>query len=41
VGDVPKFRYSTAKLRDLGWGAQMTSPEAVRLAVSEIVAENP
>jgi UDP-glucose 4-epimerase len=41
VGDVPKFRYSTAKLRDLGWGAQMTSPEAVKLAVSEIVAENP
>jgi UDP-glucose 4-epimerase len=41
VGDVPKFRYSTAKLRDLGWGAHMTSPEAVKLAVSEIVAENP
>jgi UDP-glucose 4-epimerase len=41
VGDVPKFRYSTAKLRQLGWGAQMTSPEAVKLAVSEIVAENP
>ena len=40
VGDVPKFRYSTAKLRDLGWDAQMTSPEAVKLAVSEIVAEN-
>lgn len=40
VGDVPKFRYSTAKLRRLGWGAQMTSPEAVKLAVSEIVAEN-
>jgi UDP-glucose 4-epimerase len=41
VGDVPKFRYSTAKLRELGWGAQMTSPEAVKLAVSEIVSENP
>jgi len=41
VGDVPKFRYSTAKLRKLGWGAQMTSPEAVKLAVAEIVAENP
>lgn len=40
VGDVPKFSYSTAKLRRLGWGAQMTSPEAVKLAVSEIVAEN-
>jgi UDP-glucose 4-epimerase len=41
VGDVPKFRYCTAKLRQLGWGAQMSSPEAVRLAVAEIVAENP
>jgi UDP-glucose 4-epimerase len=41
VGDVPKFSYSTVKLRKLGWGAQMTSPEAVKLAVSEIVAENP
>jgi UDP-glucose 4-epimerase len=41
VGDVPKFTYSTAKLRQLGWGAQKTSPEAVKLAVSEIVAENP
>ena len=41
VGDVPKFTYSTAKLRKLGWGAQKTSPEAVQLAVSEIVAENP
>jgi len=40
VGDVPKFTYSTAKLRQLGWGAQKTSPEAVTLAVSEIVAEN-
>ncbi|MBU3666281.1 MAG: NAD-dependent epimerase/dehydratase family protein [Chthoniobacterales bacterium] len=41
VGDVPKFRYSTAKLRKLGWGAQMSSADAVRLAVREIAAENP
>lgn len=41
VGDVPKFTYSTAKLRQLGWGAQKTSSEAVQVAVSEIVAENP
>lgn len=41
VGDVPKFRYSTAKLRGLGWAGQMSSAEAVRLAVKEIVAENP
>ena len=41
VGDVPKFRYSTAKLRTLGWNAQMSSPEAVKLAVREVAAENP
>ncbi len=41
VGDVPKFRYSTAKLRSLGWDAQMSSLDAVKLAVREIVAENP
>lgn len=40
VGDVPKFRYSTAKLRALGWDAQMSSLDAVKLAVREIVAEN-
>lgn len=41
VGDVPRFRYSTAKLRSLGWNAQMSSADAVRLAVREIAAENP
>jgi UDP-glucose 4-epimerase len=41
VGDVPKFRYSTAKLRALGWDAQMSSSDAVKLAVREIAAENP
>jgi histidinol-phosphate phosphatase family protein len=40
-GDVPKFRYSTAKLRGLGWNNQMGSLEAVQQAVAEIVAENP
>jgi UDP-glucose 4-epimerase len=41
VGDVPKFRYSTAKLRSLGWTTQMSSADAVRLAVREIAFENP
>jgi len=41
VGDVAKFRYCTEKLRNLGWKAQMSSLDAVRLAVSEIAAENP
>jgi UDP-glucose 4-epimerase len=41
VGDVPKVLYSTRKLRELGWDEQMSSAEAVRLAVREIAAENP
>jgi UDP-glucose 4-epimerase len=36
VGDVPRFRYSIAKLRALGWQPRMDSVEAVRKAVSEI-----
>lgn len=40
VGDVPKFRYSTAKLRGLGWQNQIGSREAVHRAVEEIAAEN-
>ena len=41
VGDVPQVLYSTRKLRSLGWNEQMSSAEAVRLAVREIAAENP
>lgn len=41
VGDVPRFRYSTAKLRQLGWTNQMASLGAVKLAVAEIAAEHP
>lgn len=40
VGDVPRFRYSTAKLRALGWTSGTTSLEAVRRAVDEIAREN-
>ncbi len=39
VGDVPKFSYSIEKLRKLGWSPQMTSNQAVDLAVEEIVSE--
>ncbi|MDB6019010.1 MAG: dTDP-glucose 4,6-dehydratase [Pedosphaera sp.] len=35
VGDVAKFRYSTTKLKSLGWSPKMTSNEAVELAISE------
>ena len=33
VGDVPRFTYSTAKVRALGWQPKMNSPEAVRRAI--------
>ncbi|MBM3882573.1 MAG: NAD-dependent epimerase/dehydratase family protein [Verrucomicrobia bacterium] len=39
VGDVPKFNYSIAKLRALGWAPSRTSDEAVDLAVEEVAAE--
>ena len=35
VGDVPKFRYSIAKLKALGWSSKLTSNEAVKLAIRE------
>lgn len=39
VGDVPRFRYSIEKLKDLGWSPQRTSEEAVKEAVTEINRE--
>lgn len=38
VGDVPKFRLSGDRLAALGWTSRLTSEEAVRRAVAEIVA---
>lgn len=35
VGDVPKFRYSIAKLKSLGWLPKMNSNQAVELAIRE------
>jgi len=35
VGDVPKFTYSTARLKKLGWSAKLTSDAAVDRAVTE------
>jgi UDP-glucose 4-epimerase len=37
VGDVPKFRYNNDKLRATGWSPSMSSEEAVRLAVGELL----
>lgn len=39
VGDVPKFKYSINKLSSLGWNAELTSSQAVMLAVSEIIEQ--
>jgi UDP-glucose 4-epimerase len=35
VGDVPKFNYSTEKLRTLGWSPKLSSNEAIDLAIRE------
>jgi UDP-glucose 4-epimerase len=37
TGDVPRFRYSTRRLADLGWTPKMGSEGAIRRAVEEIV----
>jgi UDP-glucose 4-epimerase len=39
VGDVPRFRYSTAKLQTLGWRPRLDSPAAVRRALQEIAEQ--
>ena len=36
VGDVPRFRYSTAKLQRLGWTPKLDSAGAIKRAVAEI-----
>jgi len=35
IGDVPKFRYSTEKLKSLGWSPKLSSNQAVELAIRE------
>lgn len=35
VGDVPRFRYSTVKLKSLGWSPSMSSDQAVQRAIQE------
>ena len=39
VGDVPRFFYSTEKLLNLGWNPTMTSEQAVKRAVKEIISQ--
>jgi UDP-glucose 4-epimerase len=38
-GDVPEFRYDLSKVHALGWKAQYTSNEAVRLAIKKALSE--
>ena len=38
-GDVPQVRFDTSKMKRLGWEAKLTSDQAVRRAISEIVPE--
>lgn len=40
VGDVPRFRYSTQKIRATGWRPRLGSEAAVRRAVVEIAAQD-
>jgi UDP-glucose 4-epimerase len=35
VGDVPIFRYSTEKLKSLGWSPKLNSDQAIELAIRE------
>lgn len=37
VGDVPKFRYATGKLRSLGWSPRLSSNAAVERAIRELI----
>ena len=39
VGDVPQFRYSTARLQALGWQPKLDFIGAIRRAIREIAAQ--
>jgi UDP-glucose 4-epimerase len=41
VGDVPRFRYSTERLAQLGWRPGLSSDEAVLRAIEEIAGSFP
>jgi UDP-glucose 4-epimerase len=36
VGDIPKFKFDTDKLNNMGWSPKLSSKEAVKLAIDEI-----
>jgi UDP-glucose 4-epimerase len=39
LGDVPRFRYSIAKLQRLGWSPRLNSHAAIKRAVAEIAQQ--
>lgn len=39
IGDVPKFAYNVDKIKKLGWKAKLSSTDAVKCAILEIIAE--
>jgi UDP-glucose 4-epimerase len=39
VGDVPKFIYSTDKVRRSGWSSKLSSEKAVKKAISQIIMQ--
>jgi UDP-glucose 4-epimerase len=39
VGDVPKFLYSTDKIRRIGWRPKLTSKNSVEKAITEIIQQ--
>ena len=39
VGDIPKFKFNTEKLNNMGWSPKLSSKEAVKLAIDEIYTQ--
>jgi len=39
-GDVPKFQFDIAKIKELGWKPQYNSDEAVRKAIRDLLNAN-
>jgi UDP-glucose 4-epimerase len=39
VGDVPRFRYSVAKLARLGWKPKLSSVQAMAKAIAEVAQQ--
>ena len=40
IGDVPIIRFSSTKLRDLGWNNVLTSEQAIRNAIKTLIKDD-